>query len=263
MAGRQYGNSVDKNNKWIKEGRGSGLGKDYLPWLTVRDLASQGRSHRVFGHKCQRTQQLLSDLELAIFLILEWISDSSDIREQFPLQLEVTERLAKENGIKHPAYQGVIQVMSSDFLVTTTNKKLPKFAIQAKIAETLQDPRTIEKLEIERRYWKLKLIPWFIVTEKDILGVVFQNINWLYPAQRDELSLKILFERVEFYYHHIQDNPEQTIIEIAKKLDRSYEMEPGESLLELRQLLAKRFFIFDIFIPYRKLKSSNIKLSDM
>ncbi len=154
-------------------------------------------------------------------------------------------------------------MMSSDFLVTTTNKKLPKFAIQAKIAETLQDPRTIEKLEIERRYWKLKLIPWFIVTEKDILGVVFQNINWLYPAQRDELSLKILFERVEFYYHHIQDNPEQTIIEIAKKLDRSYEMEPGESLLELRQLLAKRFFIFDIFIPYRKLKSSNIKLSDM
>ncbi len=67
---------------------------------------------------------------------------------------------------------------------------------------------------------------------------------------------------MEFYYHHIQDNPEQTIIEIAKKLDRSYEMEPGESLLELRQLLAKRFFIFDIFIPYRKLKSSNIKLSD-
>ena len=49
MAGRQYGNSVDKNNKWIKEGRSSGLGKDYLPWLTVRDLASQGRSHRVFG----------------------------------------------------------------------------------------------------------------------------------------------------------------------------------------------------------------------
>ncbi len=180
MAGRQYGNSVDKNNKWIKEGRSSGFGKDYLPWLTVRDLASQGRSHRVFGHKCQRTHQLLSDLELAIFLILEWISDSSDIREQFPLQLEVTERLAKENGIKHPAYQGVIQVMSSDFLVTTTKKKLPKFAIQAKIAETLQDPRTIEKLEIERRYWKLKLIPWFIVTEKDIPGVVFQNINWLY-----------------------------------------------------------------------------------
>lgn len=58
------------------------------------------------------------------------------------------------------------------------------------------------------------------------------------------------------------NNPEQTIIEITKKLDRAYEMEPGESLLELRQLLAKRFFIFDIFVPYRKLKNSDIKVSD-
>ena len=41
-------------------------------WLTVRDLSSLGRSHRVYGHKTKRTHHLLSDLELAIFLILEW-----------------------------------------------------------------------------------------------------------------------------------------------------------------------------------------------
>jgi hypothetical protein len=28
--------------------------------------------------------------------------------------------------------------------------------------------RTIEKLEIERRYWELKEIPWSIVTEQNI-----------------------------------------------------------------------------------------------
>lgn len=41
-----------KAEKWIKEGRGrgSGSGKDYRPWLTVRDLSSKGRSHRVMGH---------------------------------------------------------------------------------------------------------------------------------------------------------------------------------------------------------------------
>ncbi|WP_228706058.1 MULTISPECIES: hypothetical protein [unclassified Marinobacter] len=58
--------------KWIKEGSGSGNGKDYHPWLTVRDLSSRGRSHRVMGHLTQRTHHLLSDMELAAFLLLEW-----------------------------------------------------------------------------------------------------------------------------------------------------------------------------------------------
>ncbi|WP_222705775.1 hypothetical protein [Salidesulfovibrio onnuriiensis] len=49
--------------QWIKEGRGSGKGRDCKPWLTVRDVASQGRSHRVFGFKSQRTHHLFFDLE--------------------------------------------------------------------------------------------------------------------------------------------------------------------------------------------------------
>ena len=69
MASRKLGNSDAKNNKWIKEGRGSGQNSEYKPWITVRDLPSDGRVHRVFGHKSQRTHHLLSDLELAVFFI--------------------------------------------------------------------------------------------------------------------------------------------------------------------------------------------------
>ena len=54
------------------------MGKDYKPWLTVRDVPSLGRSHRIFGHKSQRTHHLLSDLELAVFLLLEWHPDTED-----------------------------------------------------------------------------------------------------------------------------------------------------------------------------------------
>ena len=71
MASKKYNNSVAKNARWIKEGRGSGRNQEYKPWLTVRDLPSDGRSHRVFGHKSQRTHHLFSDLELAVFLLLE------------------------------------------------------------------------------------------------------------------------------------------------------------------------------------------------
>ena len=59
--------------------------------------------------------------------------------------------------------------MSSDFLVNLSTKNQPKLAIQVKYSEALKDPRTIEKLEIERRYWQLKKVPFFLVTEKEIV----------------------------------------------------------------------------------------------
>ncbi|WNV05832.1 TnsA endonuclease N-terminal domain-containing protein [Candidatus Methylospira mobilis] len=73
--------------------------------------------------------------------------------------------LPEDAGIEHPAFQGVTQIMSSDFLVNTSDSLRPKFALQAKYAEALQDPRTIEKLELERRYWLQKDVPWMLVTD--------------------------------------------------------------------------------------------------
>ena len=32
----------DKLNRWIKEGRGQGEGKDYKPWITVTDSSQEG-----------------------------------------------------------------------------------------------------------------------------------------------------------------------------------------------------------------------------
>ena len=60
-----------KQDSWINEGRGQGYLNSYKPWITVRDSNSQGRSHRVYGHTTKRTHHLLSDLELATFLLLD------------------------------------------------------------------------------------------------------------------------------------------------------------------------------------------------
>jgi hypothetical protein len=76
-----------KIQKWIKEGRGQGFGNNYKPWITIRDVSSEGRSHRVFGHKSQRIHHLLSDLELSAFLLLEWHSTTIDIFQSFLLLL--------------------------------------------------------------------------------------------------------------------------------------------------------------------------------
>ena len=263
MAGKKYVNTELQNQKWLRDGRGSGHGSDYKPWFTVRDLSSQGRSHRVFGHKSQRTHHLLSDLELAVFLLLEWSRSTVDIREQFPLRLEDTKALALESGIDHPSVRGVLQVMSSDFLVNTTDASQPKFALQAKYAEALSDARTIEKLELERRYWLQKGVPWWLITEKDIPSVVTQNISWLYPAQRDEIEIDVLMGRAAFYQHHFQNDPERSVIEVAKQLDTAYQQPMGQSLLEIRQLLAQRCFLFDILTPVTKLKAGDLQLENI
>nr|WP_254796335.1 TnsA endonuclease C-terminal domain-containing protein [Moritella viscosa]SHO18105.1 Transposon Tn7 transposition protein tnsA [Moritella viscosa] len=262
MSKNRYFNSEAKNAKWIKQGRGSGHGINYLPWLTVRDLPSRGRSCRVFGHKSARTHHLLSDLELAVFLILEWDQSVTDIREQFPLNLKDTQSIARNAQIKHPVDRGVQQIMSSDFLVNTNFLNKPKFALQAKYADDLEDPRTIEKLEIERQFWKLKSIPWFILTENDIPKVVFENIKWLYPAQQDEIDLDVFIERINFYQHIFKSHQTKTIITLSKLLDSTYNLELGETLLELRQLLAHRCFEFDINIPIKKLKISELHLAN-
>lgn len=263
MAKKKNLNTALQNQKLLRDGRGSGRGADYKPWLTVRDLSSQGRSHRVFGHKSQRTHHLLSDLELAVFLLLEWGRSTVDIREQFPLRLENTQALALDAGIDHPSIRGVLQVMSTDFLVNTTDISLPKFALQAKYTEALSNARTIEKLELERRYWLQKGVPWWLITEKDIPNVVTQNISWLYPAQRDEIELDVLIERAKFYQHHFQNAPRTSVIDVAKQLDAAYQQPIGQSLLEIRQLLAQRYFLFDILTPVTKLKAGDLRLGNV
>ncbi|MBT1063985.1 TnsA endonuclease N-terminal domain-containing protein [Bowmanella sp. Y26] len=263
MAVQKKGFTEARFAKWMKEGRGKGQHSDYKPWLTVRDLPSLGRVHRVFGHKSKRTHHLLSDLELSVFLMLEWHNEITQIREQFPLERDTTRQLAEAAGIKHPNVAGVDQYMSSDFLVDSANDNEPRFVLQAKYASALQDPRTVEKLELERRYWQEKNLPWYLITENDVPAVVTRNINWLYQPQREVADMELALQRIEFYSHHLEKSPTKTIIAICKELDAAYDMPLGESLYEVRQLLAKRYFTFDIFIPTTKLKARDLQAGDV
>jgi len=216
MAKKKYSHSETTFQRWIKEGRGAGRGRDYKPWLTVRDVPSMGRSHRIFGHKSQRIHHLFSDLELAFFLVLEWQQKTLDIREQFPLQRETTTEIAEQCGIRHPSVKGVEHYMTTDLLIEVSGSPLPKFALQIKRSEDLGKPRTVEKLELERRYWERKEVPWFVATEKDVPGAVFQNIDWLYSAQSDEIQYTDLAHSIKVYSHHFAQRPNDTIIDIAR-----------------------------------------------
>lgn len=126
-----------RSERWIKEGHGTGTGKDYRPWLTVRDLPSAGRSLWVSGFQTGRTHHLLSDLELAAFFLFDWNPNVTDIREQYPLRFDDTLKIATQTGIRHPGVRGQPQVMSTDFLLDTKDQSRPKFAIQVRTSSDL------------------------------------------------------------------------------------------------------------------------------
>lgn len=91
---------TSKIEKWIKEGRGTGIGSEYKPWLNIQDVASMGRSTRLKGIKTNRQHEFLSDLERNYFYLTEYSDFVVDIREQFPLlPLEETIVIADELGI--------------------------------------------------------------------------------------------------------------------------------------------------------------------
>lgn len=262
MGKKQYWNSEAKNKRWIKEGRGQGTSSNYKPWLTVRDVASEGRSHRVFGHITRRTHHLLSDLELATFLLLQWRPTTTDIREQFPLDRTLTREISKQLGVEHANHHGIDQYMSSDFVVDSQELEQPRFAIQVKPIEAFSDPRTIEKLEIEKLYWREKGTPFYWVTENQIPPIVFENINLLYSHIGDDEDddLDELLIHFELFSKHLQANEALRVKDLCMKLDLSYDHEPGEALYQMKRLLAKRYLHFDIAKPFVQLRCSDVTI---
>ncbi|WP_051610198.1 heteromeric transposase endonuclease subunit TnsA [Terasakiella pusilla] len=248
-----------------KEKRGQGFGKNYKPFLTVRDVPSKGRVHRRPALTHNRVVHLLSDLELAAFLLFDWQSVVTDIREQFPLNPESTIDIAKRLGIKHPAYKGVLQVMSTDLLVDfEQNGQHSSQAISVKYAQDLDNARTIEKLELERRFWEGEGIDWFVFTEHEVPKTTINNIRWLIPHMHsydlNEMERVQTFERI---VKQLDAAPDVQLPELLRELDRSQNSKAGLHLQYFRHLAAQNAFQWDIHNQlHTNLKAKDIKASE-
>jgi len=245
----------------VEEKRGQGVGKYYKPFLTVRDVPSKGRVHRRPAVTHGRVVHLLSDLELAAFLLFDWNSSVIDIREQFPLNPEKTLTIARRLGIRHPAAKGVNQVMTTDLLVDLKRHDLHlSQAISVKYRVDLDDERVIEKLEIERRYWEGERVDWFLFTENEVPTTLIKNIKWLLPHvysfDLDVKSRKKVFDKI---LNAIELYPANKVPALMKTLDQNQGETPGTHLAYLRHLLAQGAFVWDIQeVNHRSLETSHL-----
>jgi len=137
----------------------------------------------------------MSNLELSLFYQLDWSDDVTDIREQYPLvDLAQAIEIAGKANIRYPydTKSGFPYVLTSDFYLDT---KQGAMVMSVKPSSELRKPRVREKLEIERRYWTIRGVPWSIMTENEINRVKSNNIEWL--AQAKDLSVFGLSETTQ------------------------------------------------------------------
>lgn len=239
-----YYESSKRVQKLIKEGRGKGVGENYLPWVTTYDFSSKGRVTRTFGIKTHRLHQLQSDNQLRAFLIFEFSDRVVDIRESYPL-LDVMETVNDSSDLRFDKFQdkqtGEPYVITTNFVLTVKDDdgKERFIARSVKNASELRRKITWDRLEIERRYWAAKGVSWKIITNKELSRRLAQNIEWVRDTlnQDDNLdketkSLLLLRE--------IYDNYNLPIRQILTSFDKTEGLEKGTGLYLFRYLIAKK-----------------------
>ena len=251
MAKRKYCFDLAKIEKMQSEGRGSGSGSKYLPWIRAHDFASVGLTTRVLGWKSGRDHHFFSKLEVQYFYLLEWSDLVADIREQFPLEHHAAFHFAKEAGITYPwdRKTGYDAVMTTDFLVTVVDSSGNKrdLARTLKYAKDLRGKKgkaILEKFEIERRYWLDKEIDWGIVTDLQIPKTLVSNVEDCHAYRDLDSVVNVDAQKVaaveDLIRRRAQEYPDHKLSAFAALLDQSRSLEPGTSLAVIRHLLANK-----------------------
>lgn len=205
--------------RFAREGRGTGIFDQYIPWHRVGrgDPASRGRSHLVAWG--DRPRELLSDLEWVVLMFVTMLKNIVvDVREQFPLALndrphelgdyDVRARtsghpgtlaLAKALQIKHPRVRGEdgfgFWIMSTDLLVTLRDPSGRSFllALACKYDSDAQSRRAHELLSLEREYWATRNVEWLLITpalfDQSVALALRRVTPWAFDSEAPDAHL--------------------------------------------------------------------------
>jgi hypothetical protein len=184
----------------------------------------------------------MSDLERAVLLEFDALDEVVDIREQFPLPQSSTLRIADQAGIRHPSVHGVDIVMTTDFVVDVVKgRHRTPIAVAVKYADDLNDRRTIEKLEIERRHWVAAKTRWFLVTELDLCAdrtaVALWRHGWHTFEHLDETP-EYWAGRCEAMLVALASAGDSSLLDLIRKLEAGGGFAAGDGLTVVRHLLA-------------------------
>jgi hypothetical protein len=253
MARRNQDWTQAKFERYFKEGRGQGSGKDYQPWKKIQDSPSKGRVSRPPGWKTNREHHLFSDDEKRLFYVFEWSDAIVDIREQFPLlDLDLSMSIAEEMAINHPKdpQSNSPYPFTTDFMLfVRQGEKIVQKARTFKLTKDLGSKSVAEKSELEKRYYAAKGIDWGIITEKEVPKLLAENIEWVHTAYRLEENADINLEELRNIANILKSRLQEadsSINRITTGLDKDMNIESGTCLYLFKHLIARKEIIMDM-----------------
>ena len=237
-----------KVQKFFKEGRGRGVGKDYTPWTKTHthEFSSKGRATRTLGIKTGRIHHLQSDNQYRAFLLFEFNKRVTDIRESYPL-LDVMEVIDEKDDLRFYKFRDKETkepyVITTNFLLTVKEKDGSEIHVARTVKNVSELNRKItwEGLEIERRYWLQKNIDWKVITNKQLHRQLAKNIEWVretllpgsgHDVAKETLSIKLLL--------YLLDYSNITLREVLRLFDKNENVAKGTGLYLFRYLIATR-----------------------
>lgn len=256
MGRSRYEMTERKIRQWTAEGRGTGRGSSYRPWLTIHDVPTHGLAVRVKGSTTGRIHHLLSGVERAVFLECDWSAAVIDIREQMPLPRPATRLIASQMGVRHPRQRSVDVVMTTDLLLlvkgqdTGLSFDLPSgigrrwIALSVKNIDQDLSSSDLDKLEIERRYWKQRNVEWRLIFKSDMPEKRWLKLMWLHewltldfmPETEASLFRKMCGVVISF----LADAKDSTAGAFTARIDGEQGWPEGTTLSALRHLAANR-----------------------
>ena len=160
----------------LREKRGTGQGADYKPWILAREMGSIGTESVFPDWKHGRQIQCLSQGEAKAYRILRWRDDVIDIREQFPLDLDLTLAIARRLGLPHPHNKQTH--MTTDFLVTydtPDGKMLKAYSIKPNVNHMTD--YALKNFAIEQAYWGVRGVHLEIIFSDNLNSILAENIK--------------------------------------------------------------------------------------
>jgi hypothetical protein len=119
------------------------------------------------------------------------------------------------------------------------------------MSEELKNTRTLEKLEIERRYWAEQGVDWRIVTEREISRQTAKNIEWIYSAECFTLTdyKKYETERLHYELLNLLTHEGYNVIEATRFVERERSLPCGTGLQLFKQLVLDKKLCIDLSKP--------------
>ena len=277
-----------QNEDRLRAGQGDPESERYKPFLLIHDFSSLGRVSRIRYE--DREVHVMSDLEARVFAELLWDQRVKRIFDQVALskladptrvaQLKkparlLTEVIAHEMDVKHPRLgDGSISTLTTDFVALLGSGEWRAYSVKMTQDVTRDEQneardkrvrRTLEKLEIERRYWRERDASWYLVTEAHVSRTRRMNIELILnaPDIRDLHHQEVWAQRLSEIIACVRSCPERSLDWLANQLSQRWLTNPSQFFDLLRFLCANRLLNFDLNLPFSgTMKAGVFELDD-